>query len=252
MFLNLLNPNRELTALSTRGKKSREQTNQDDPFIGVSIQGATTAAQVSSGPAETPPIFQPFALRSSIDRRDGPLGDAGLIDSGAARHHSWSLSASSRGLRQAYSSDPPSQHHILFFCHTREMNMAIGFFAIVEILGSWAAIAFKPFLRAIRQESKCTHGQRIKEETLCRGNSREREHSVDGRMSGAWGIHDTADSEKKLIMMVNFALISVRQKEADIFWTTSHLFWFQWSRSSDCSITSAQLHRGPVEPPDHL
>lgn len=54
--------------------------NQDNPFIGVSIQGAATAAQVSY----RHPYFSP-ASRSAIDCRDGPPGATGLTDSGSSQ-----------------------------------------------------------------------------------------------------------------------------------------------------------------------
>lgn len=71
-------------------RESRRRMNQENPFIGVSIQGATTTAQVSSSPVERPPYFS-LASRSAIDCCEDPLGAAGLIDSGAARHRSSSL-----------------------------------------------------------------------------------------------------------------------------------------------------------------
>lgn len=94
---------------------------QDNLFIGFSIQGATTTAQVSSSPVERPPYFS-FASRSAIDCQDGPPGAAGLIDSRAARHRSYSL-LYPPGVQDRPIHPGPISEPYPFFCQTQEMNM---------------------------------------------------------------------------------------------------------------------------------
>lgn len=159
--------------------------NQDNPFIGVSIQRTTTTAQVSSSPAERPPYFS-FASRSAIDCQDGPPGAAGLIDSGAARHRSSSLLYPPGVRGGPIHPGPISEPYPFFFCQTREMNMPFGF-AIVEIVGSRAAAAFKPFLRALRQESTQVHALPKNEGENTLQKRRQRGHSANEQASGGSG-----------------------------------------------------------------
>lgn len=64
--------------------------------------------------------------------------------------------------------------------------MPIGF-AIVEIVGSRAATAFKPFLRALRQECIQVHTLTKNEGENTLQKPWHREHSANEQVSGAWG-----------------------------------------------------------------
>lgn len=134
-------------------RKSREQMNQDNPFIGVSIQGTTTAAQVSY----RHPYFS-LALRSAIDCRDGPPGATGLTDSGSSKTSLLQTSVSSWGPRQTCSSRPHLATISFFPDRPRRWICPLVFSPIVEIVGFWTATAFKPFLKALWQGSIQVHG----------------------------------------------------------------------------------------------
>lgn len=149
------------------------------------------------------------------------------------------------GPGQAYSIWGPSQSYIFFFCQSQEMNIAIDS-AIVEIVGPPAAIAFQPFLRVLGQESIQVRGLAKNG----RGNTLQkhwlREHSPNEQVSGAWRYATQPDN--KCTSWTERAhydgSLSQSSRPEDIILSTA----LQWSISSDCSSSLAQLYHRPVKP----
>lgn len=193
--------------------------NKENPFIGVSIQGATTTAQVSSSPGERPPYFS-LASRSAIDCCEGPPGAADLIDSGAARHRSSSL-LYPPGVQDRPIHPGPISEPYPFFLSDPGDEYAHWFVPLWRLLGSELPLLLShSWEPSGRRAHKCPLWQRMKEKTLRWSNGRESTLQMN-KWVGLGDRQTQSDrkctSEKELIMMVHFDLKSTRQEDTAIF-----------------------------------
>lgn len=196
------------------------------------------------------PHISGLALRSAIDCCDGPPGAASLIDSRAARHRSSSLLYSPGVQNRPIHPGPISQPYP-FSVRPRQWICPL-------VLSLWdCRVPVQPLLLSHSWEPS---GRRAYECTLLIKNEgentpqeqRQRERELYKRTS-EW-LEDPQSSQRgsahqgseRAHREGSFRLERHQTRGRWHFWMS--LSCFQWSSNSDCSITWAQLHWGPVKP----